>query len=205
MELYNTKPSVILNSGGLDSITLMKYCYHILGDRNIHSIHFTYGALNEQQQLRCVNKVCQELGAKNVVIELPRMPWTKSDFFKKGVESTSEGQYLEYRNLIFMSYAISYAESIGAPWVSLALVNGNEYVDTTPTFVDGLSLIASQSNIGIFTPFLEHNKAMVCRLAKTLGVKREDFFSCDRPTPDGRPCEVCDCCKEISQIFTETY
>ena len=40
---------VVLNSGGFDSIVLMNYLHTIQGEDNIHSLHFLYGANNEEQ------------------------------------------------------------------------------------------------------------------------------------------------------------
>lgn len=193
---------VVLNSGGFDSVVLMNYLHTIQEEKEIYSLHFIYGANNEKQQLECVNKVCEKVGAVSKVIQLPTIDWTQSNFFNSGYEKQS--QYLEYRNLIFLSYALSYAESIGADKVYLALLNHNDYPDTTLQFLQGLnSFCEPASGIIIDAPFIFDNKTRLGHIAKYLGVKENDYFSCDVPTQDGRPCGVCDDCKALKEIFNK--
>lgn len=194
------KKMVVLNSGGFDSVVLLNYLYHIQDEKDLHSIHFLYGARNESQQLRCVNKVCEKLGITSEVVKLPEMSWTKSNFFKDS-EYVAENQYLEYRNLIFLSYAISYAESIGAEVVNLALLGDGDYPDTKIEFLEGLnSFLVPSSNITIDAPFIFDSKERLGHIAKYLGIKSDDFFSCDKPTEEGKPCGVCNDCKNIAHL-----
>lgn len=190
---------VVLNSGGFDSIVLLNYTYTILGEKDLYSLHFKYGALNEKQQEKCVDKVCEKLGIKNKKIILPEINWTKSDFFKDN-EYQSKGQYLEWRNLIFLSYAMSYAEAVGADKIFLALLNNNDYPDTTQDFIAGLNYFSQPNGIYIDAPFLLNNKSVIGHYAKYLGIKEDDFFSCDKPVND-RPCGVCPDCLAIKEIF----
>lgn len=192
---------VVLNSGGFDSITLMHYLKYIQGEDEIYSLHFLYGANNEKQQLECVNKVCEKLGAVNKVIQLPKIDWTQSNFFGS-TEKSKESQYLEYRNLIFLSYALSYAEAIGAEKVYLALINNSGYPDTTVEFLQGLnSFCEPASNIVIDAPFIFDGKQRLAHIAKYVGIKEDEYFSCDNPYNDGTPCGVCADCKALKEIF----
>lgn len=192
---------VVLNSGGFDSIVLMNYLHTIQGENEIYSLHFLYGANNEKQQLECVNKVCEKVGAVSKVIQLPKIDWTQSNFF--GSEEIDRGsQYLEYRNLIFLSYALSYAESIGAERVYLALLNHHDYPDTTIEFLQGLNSFSEPaSGIGIDAPFIFDNKVRLAHISKYLGITKEDYFSCDNPQNDGTPCGVCSDCVALREIF----
>ena len=101
---------VVLNSGGFDSIVLVNYVCNIFPYSEVHSLHFNYGENNLEQQNRCVDKVCDKLGIVNKKIELPKFDWTTSEFYENG-EYHYDKQYLEYRNLIFLSYAISYMKN----------------------------------------------------------------------------------------------
>lgn len=192
---------VVLNSGGFDSVVLMNYLHFIQDENEIYSLHFLYGANNEKQQLECVNKVCEKLGAVNKVIQLPLIDWTQSNFFKaEGYEKQS--QYLEYRNLIFLSYALSYAEAIGADKVYLALINNSDYPDCSAEFLQGLnSFCTPASHIFIDAPFLFDSKQRLAHIAQYLGITKEDYFSCDVPTPEGTPCGKCDDCLALEEIM----
>ena len=192
---------VVLNSGGFDSVVLMHYMHRILGFHDLHSLHFKYGARNEIQQEKCVDKVCEVLNVENKKITLPTFSWTKSEFYKDGYDNPK--QYLEYRNLIFMSYAISFAQSIGGDTVALALLNQHDYLDTTPNFIEGLNFAVADSNITFYAPFLFDNKIRVAHIAKYLGVKYGDFFSCDNPDSEGNPCGICDDCTALKKCEEE--
>ena len=171
---------VVLNSGGFDSITLMNYLHTIQEEKEIYSLHFLYGANNEKQQLECVNKVCEKVGAVNKVIQLPPIDWTQSKFFNDG-EYTASSQYLEYRNLIFLSYALSYAEAIGADKVYLALINNSQYPDTSLEFLQGLNYFCEPaSGIYIDAPFIFDNKLRLGHIAKYLGIKNKVHESATR-------------------------
>ena len=191
---------VVLNSGGFDSVVLMKYLHIIQEEKEIYSLHFSYGENNEQQQCECAYKVSQEVGAVHKVINLPKIDWTKSEFFNaEGYEKST--QYLEYRNLIFLSYAISYAESIGADRIYGAFLNHHDYPDTTVEFLQGLnSFCEPASGIVIDAPFIFDNKVRLGHIAKYLGVKKEDYFSCDVPNADGTPCGKCADCEALEEI-----
>lgn len=188
---------VVLNSGGFDSVVLMNYLHFIQGEDNIYSLHFLYGARNEKQQLECVNKVCEKVKADNKIIELPEFNWTKSNFYEEGYNSI-ESQYLEYRNLIFLSYAVSYAQSIGAKIIYCAFLNMAEYTDTNLDFLCGLNRAIEQGGIQIEAPFIYDTKNRIGHIANYLNI-REDFFSCDTPI-NNKPCGKCEDCKNIEKI-----
>ena len=195
---------VVLNSGGFDSIVLINYLHTIQGEDNIHSLHFLYGANNEEQQLRCVNKVCEKLRAVNKIIQLPPIDWTRSDFFKDS-EYKIASQYLEYRNLIFLSYALSYAEAIKADKIYVAFLNNSNYPDTSLEFLQGLnSFCQPESGISIDAPFIFDSKFRLGHIAKYLGITSDDYFSCDKPTPDGSPCGKCLDCTTLKEVMEST-
>lgn len=191
---------VVLNSGGFDSIVLMNYLHTVLGEENIHSLHFLYGANNEKQQLACVNKVCEKLGAVNKVIKLPPIDWTASNFFTDE-EYEVDSQYLEYRNLIFLSYALSYAEAIKADKIYLAFLNNSHYPDTSNEFLQGLnSFCQPASGISIDAPFIFDSKFRLGHIANYLKITPEDYFSCDKPKSDGSPCGECLDCTTLKDV-----
>lgn len=192
--------AVVLNSGGFDSIVLINYLHTILGEENLHSLHFLYGANNEKQQLRCVNKVCEKLGIVNKVIKLPPIDWTASNFFTDS-DYEVKSQYLEYRNLIFLSYALSYAEAIKADKIYLAFLNNSHYPDTSPAFLQALnSFCQPESGISIDAPFIFDSKFRLGHIANYLGITSEDYFSCDKPTPEGKPCGECLDCETLKDV-----
>lgn len=191
---------VVLNSGGFDSVVLMNFLHSTQKEDDIYSIHFRYGANNEDQQLRCVRRVCNKVGAIQCkIIDLPKMGWTKSKFFEKdGYEYKS--QYLEYRNLIFIAYALSYAESIGANKIYLATLKSHGYTDTSDLFFEGINSFSKPlTNIEIIRPFSEMKKMDLLPIAISNNITKTDYFSCDVPK-DKNPCGCCDDCNELKDI-----
>ena len=193
-----TEKIVVLNSGGFDSIVLINQLYLGFPNAEIHSLHFTYGARNTQQQLNCVNRVCEKLNINSMVIPLPEFTWTKGNFYKEGY--TYDTQYVEYRNLVFLSYALSYAESIGATKIYLAVLKGS-YKDNNGVFFNGLnSFSIKNSGIEIVTPFRDLYKEDLLSLAVSALILPTDYFSCDVPNEKGEPCGECLDCKSLKDI-----
>ena len=194
------KRIVVLNSGGFDSVILLNHIVSNLEeDCEVYSLHFKYGAPNEKEQLNKVNKVCSKLGVSNKVITLPKIDWSNSNFYEKDFKDINS-QYLEYRNLIFLSYAISYAESIGADTIYLATLKSHGYNDTSETFFKGInSFLKPLSNIEVLTPFSEFEKFDLLFYAIKYGITKDDYFTCDTPIK-GKPCGECDDCKVLNEI-----
>lgn len=192
---------VVLNSGGFDSITLLHDLALLENEREIYSLHFLYGARNEEQQLRCVKNVCSKLGIHNEIVRLPKITWTKSEFFKKG-EYRVDTQYLEYRNLIFLSYALSYAEAIGADKIYAAVLKSGGYPDTSKVFFEGLNHFSKQlSGISIETPYADvESKYDLLQTAILTGIQPREYFSCDKPDIWGTPCGECLDCKSLEPV-----
>ena len=189
-----------LNSGGFDSIVMLHELRRMYPEAEIHSMHFQYGARNDKQQYAKVVKACEKLNCKNVTLTLPEFFWSKRKFFQEMEESTSKDDvYLEYRNLIFISYAVSYAESQGIKDIFFADVHtGSWYNDTDPTFFKGMNVALSRSLITIHTPYASIEKEDLMDIAHKIELKREDFFSCDYPDENGNPCGKCFKCRDVN-------
>jgi 7-cyano-7-deazaguanine synthase len=154
------KKVIVLNSGGFDSVVLMHLVHDMLGEEcEIHSLHFSYRQNNFAQELVSSVEVAEKMNCVIHNVRLPMISWTKSNFFNPDFEN-SESQYLEYRNLIFLSYAMSLAESIGAEAIYLAILKSHHgYTDTSLAFIDHVNKMAKElSNIEILTPFIEMDK-----------------------------------------------
>lgn len=189
---------VVLNSGGFDSITLINLVHKMWGDLEIHSLHFLYGARNTKQQEECVDRVCKKIGAVNVKIPLPPFTWTTGEFYKPGYDDKT--QYVEYRNMVFLSYALSYAQAVGAKQIFLATLK-SDYVDCSKKFLHHMNSIAKMSGIYIEAPFSDCKfKLSLAEYAKSCGVKKGDYFSCDNPLEDGRPCGTCVDCVSLKEV-----
>lgn len=193
---------VALNSGGFDSVTMLHMLKHEHPEAEIHCLHFNYGQNSHEQELSCSMNVCNKLNIPLKVIELPKMDWTFSDFYGSNFISASS-QELEYRNLIFLSYAISYAVSIGADTICVAFLKASEYFkDTSPEFVRKLNRFMKSEGIKVVAPFHRLYKEDLHCFVSKYGIKYDDFFSCDTPV-DGKPCGKCPDCLCLEGMFNK--
>lgn len=198
-----SKPVVVLNSGGFDSTVLLHYVKEVEEDSLVYSLFFEYGQRSMEQERRCARKNSVDLDAQYIGVSLPKIYWTGSDFYNEG-EFKVDKQYLEMRNLIFLSYALSFAESVGAEKVYLAVLKSHHgYPDTSPRFINAMNEVSKIIGVSIEAPFIESDKYNLVGLAYKYGITESDFHSCDKPTADGKPCGVCDDCEVVKEIMSQ--
>lgn len=173
---------VALNSGGFDSICLLHYLTIMEEEKDVHSLHFRYGELNDRPQMDCVIRACQKLGVTHKVITLPKFDWTQSKFYDDKAKWEVATQFLEWRNLVFLSYAVSYAQSIGADRIYMAILSSQGYSDTSKQFIEGLNSFLVPQGITICTPFdWVKDKTDLIPIATQCGIMPGEYFSCDKP------------------------
>jgi len=119
--------------------------------------------------------------------------------------------YVPARNIIFLSFAASCAEAIGARSVFIGAnaLDYSGYPDCRPEFFDayqnvlnkGLKAGVEGKKIKIHTPLLRKTKAQIIRLGKQLNVPYEVTWSCYKGGK--KPCGVCDSCMLRAKGFKE--
>ena len=191
---------ILLNSGGFDSTVLF---YDLIRqEKKVLSLFFDYGQNNKRKEFSCVKRMCKKFGQEFKIIKLPLFDWSNSSVIKKqrGV-ADEKNEYLEMRNLVFLSYAVSVAESMGVTKIFMALVKCTyDLKDTSTAFIDIFnSLTTGACNIEVVTPFNTNTKSELGVISKTLGITKRSYFSCNFPQR-GRPCGVCCKCTELSKL-----
>jgi 7-cyano-7-deazaguanine synthase len=117
-------------------------------------------------------------------------------------DSTIPLTYVPARNIIFLSFALSWAEAIGACaiFIGAHTQDYSGYPDCRPEFIrafgraayHGTKAGAEGRKIKIVAPLLNKNKAEIIRWGRRLGVPFELTWSCYRGKD--RPCMACDSC-----------
>ena len=113
--------------------------------------------------------------------------------------------YVPARNTIFLSFALAYAEVIGASsiFIGVNAIDYSGYPDCRPEFIAAFEALANlaiksgvegTTHIKVHTPLIEMTKADIVGLAVALGVDLGLTHSCYDPLPGGRPCGHCDSC-----------
>ncbi|MBF0531535.1 MAG: 7-cyano-7-deazaguanine synthase QueC [Candidatus Omnitrophica bacterium] len=201
------RKAVVLLSGGLDSATTL-YAAHRQGYVP-HCLIFRYGQRHQKETRQAV-AVARTAGCGYQILKII-LPWQGSSLLNKKsplprrekidlqeIPST----YVPGRNIIFLSFAVSYAEAIGASAVFIGAnaIDYSGYPDCRPEFFQsfqetlrrGTKAGVNGKAIKILTPLVNLTKAQIIRLGMKLGVPYELTWSCYQ---GGRkPCGTCDSC-----------
>ncbi len=208
------KPAVVLLSGGLDSATTLA----IARDRGFacHALSFDYGQ-RHRFELAAAKRIAGRLGAvehRVIKIDLSaaggfgKSALTDDIAVPKDRRETGEvpATYVPARNTIFLSFALGYAEVIGAfdIFIGVNAVDYSGYPDCRPAFIEafaGLANLATataaegRGRFAIHAPLIDMAKEQIIRTGLALGVDYSLTHSCYDPAADGAACGHCDACR----------
>lgn len=190
---------VVLNSGGFDSVVLSHQVRNFNVDKEIHNLFFDYGQLNVNAERECSKNCADKLGFIYKEVTIPKFTWSNS-VLSGGEE---ESQYIPSRNVILISYALSYAEAIGADEIYCAFINPEceYYKDTSPLFLEKINELSRIFGIKVLAPFIQYYKGGLLKsLARAYGIAREEVHSCNF---GDEPCNVCSDCVAMDEIFND--
>jgi 7-cyano-7-deazaguanine synthase len=111
------------------------------------------------------------------------------------------------RNIVFLSYAFSLAESIGAKsiFIGAHIQDYSGYPDCRPEFLKAFEKAANigmkRGDIKIAAPLINKSKAGIIKLGLKLGVPFEHTWSCYQGLR--YPCQKCDSCRFRIKAFKE--
>lgn len=122
--------------------------------------------------------------------------------------------YVPARNTIFLSYALAWAEVLGACDIFLGVnaLDYSGYPDCRPEYIAAYERMANlatragvegKGKIRIRTPLISMTKAQIFSAGLALGVDYALTSSCYDPGPAGEPCEACDSCQLRQKGFAE--
>ena len=182
------KDSVIIVSGGMDSITLL-YEYQ---DRIALGISFNYGSKHNDKEIPLARMHCERLGLKHIEIPLHFMEQYFKSSLLIGGEDIPEGHYTDdnmkstvvpFRNGIMLSIAAGLAESNGLKYLMMANHGGDHtiYPDCRPEFVDAMSQAISNGtyeHLQILAPYTNITKTDIARHGAKLGINYAETWSC---------------------------
>jgi len=109
---------------------------------------------------RKINVMNKKLIAEFKEINLPTMYWSKSSLYETGEDKFDDkDQYIPMRNLVFLSYAVSIAESLKINAVYIALITQNiGFTDTSIEFIDAINKVSMMAGVQILAPYSALNK-----------------------------------------------
>lgn len=214
--------AIVLSSGGLDSTTAMAVARQ--EGYEIYSLSFRYGQ-RHALELEAAERVAKALGAKEQLVvdmDLARIggsaltddldvPKARTDeAMKQGIPVT----YVPGRNTIFLSYALAWAEVIGASdiFIGVNAVDYSGYPDCRPEYIEAFEHLANlatkagvegQMPMRIRAPLIQMTKAEIIQKGVELRVDYRMTHSCYDPSPEGKACGYCDSCLLRKRGFRE--
>ncbi|MCF0166308.1 MAG: 7-cyano-7-deazaguanine synthase QueC [Bacteroidales bacterium] len=203
------KDSLIVLSGGMDSVTLL----HSQRDRIALALTFDYGSNHNAREIACARENCLALGIEHIVIGLDFFAQYFKSSLLEGADAIPEGGYddsnmkstvVPFRNGIMLSIACGIAESRGLKQVMLASHSGDHsiYPDCRPGFVEAMDRAMKEGTyegIGIFAPFTKLGKADIARIGAESGVDFSRTYSCYKGGE--KHCGKCGTCRERQEAF----
>jgi len=211
------KKAVVLLSGGLDSAVTL---FHAIdGGYKCFALTFDYGQKNSAE-LKRARTIARKARVPIEIVKL-RFPWKGSSLtdralsipVKRKVKDIISGvpsTYVPARNSIFLSVAVSYAESIGAEAVFIGAHSDDAggYPDCRAGF---LKVFAKAIKLGtragvegrmdLKFPLIRKNKSGIIKKGISLGAPLELTRSCYKS--GNRPCGECDSCVLRAKGFRE--
>ena len=204
------KKAVILLSGGLDSATVLAIARSEGFD--CYCLSFDYGQ-RHSAELAAADRVAKALGAKEHRIARidigafggSALTDTHIDVPVDGVDNGIPVTYVPARNTIMLSYALGWAEVLGAQdiFVGVNAVDYSGYPDCRPAFISAFENMANLATkvavegkpFHIRAPLIDLTKARIIATGSKLGVDYGLTVSCYQADHHGRACGVCDSCR----------
>jgi 7-cyano-7-deazaguanine synthase len=209
------RKAVVLLSGGLDSTTVLAIAR--AQGFTPYALSFRYGQ-RHHGEIAAARAVAGRQGvADHVIVDIDLRVFGGSALTADiavpkdrnpaqiGHDSAIPVTYVPARNTIFLSYALAYAEVLGAADIFLGInaLDYSGYPDCRPEYLRAFQRLADlatragvegQTRMRIHAPLLALTKAEIVRRGLELGVDYSLTRSCYDPRGDGAACGRCDSC-----------
>ena len=206
--------AVILLSGGLDSSTTLSIA-RAQGFK-LFALTFSYGQRHDVE-LNAARAIASKIGVEDhVIAEINLRVFGGSALTSDEIavpknrdssEMTSEipVTYVPARNTIFLSFALAWAEVLGAQdiFIGVNALDYSGYPDCRPEYIKAYEEMANlatragvegQGRIKIHTPLIALTKGEIIAKGLSLGVDYGVTVTCYDPTEQGVACGDCDAC-----------
>ncbi len=219
------KKAVVLLSGGLDSATTLAIALDEA--YQCFALTFRYGQ-RHHREIEAAKKVVESLRAvEHRIIDIDLAALGGSALTDENIKvpkfRAELGQldqipitYVPARNLIFLSYALGWAEVIGAfnVFIGVNTTDYSGYPDCRAEFIKAFeqtanlataSAVENKGRYRIVTPVINMTKAQIILTGSKLGVDYSLTHSCYDPDEQGRSCGQCDSCRLRLKGFKEAH
>jgi 7-cyano-7-deazaguanine synthase len=207
-----SKKGIILLSGGLDSAVTL-YLAKKRGYK-LTALLFDYNQ-RHKKELACAKKIAT-LNKIPYFVEKIDLSWVKSSLTNKKIKVPDKRNlgsqdipitYVAGRNIIFLSYAFSLAESLKAQsiFIGAHVQDYSGYPDCRPEFLwqfnQAVNLGMKDKEIKIVAPLIDKSKKEIIEAGLGLKVPFKYTWSCYNG--GAKPCLRCDSCRFRIRAFNE--
>ena len=208
----SARNAVVLLSGGLDSTTVLAIAQ--AEGFTASALSFDYGQ-RHATELDAARAIAAAASVEHVVARIDLRVFggsalTADIAVPKGRSQAEMGggipvTYVPARNTIFLSFALAWAETLGASdiFVGVNALDYSGYPDCRPEYIEAFERMASLATkagvegtqrLRIHAPLMELTKEGIIRRGLDLGVDYAVTQSCYDPDGEGRACGGCDAC-----------
>ena len=211
--MKNNLKAVVLLSGGIDSATTLAIAQNRGFD--IYALSFRYGQ-RHVVELEVAMRIARSSSVvKHLIIDIDlrliggsaltadiAVPKSRSrEQMGKDIPVT----YVPARNTIFLSYALAWAEVVGANdiFIGVNALDYSGYPDCRPEYIAAYEQMAnlatkagveSGQKLKIHTPLIQMSKAQIIQKGIELKMDYSLTHSCYDPSASGEACGGCDSC-----------
>jgi len=211
--MKNDLKAVILLSGGIDSATTLAIAENMGFD--IYALSFRYGqrhAVELDAALRIAKRHnvarhlivdidLRQIGGSALTADINVPKNRDAEEMQKDIPVT----YVPARNTIFLSYALAWAEVLGAGdiFIGVNVLDNSGYPDCRPEYIAAYEKMANlatkagvegKQKLKIHTPLIRMSKSQIIKKGIELGVDYSLTHSCYDPSVSGDACGECDSC-----------
>lgn len=211
-----SEKALCLLSGGLDSATVLAYA--LSRGYECYVISFSYGQ-RHQKEMDSSSAIAKHFGVERIVANVNLTDIAKSSLTGHGevakrdlgaISDEIPNTYVPSRNIIFLSIAASYAESIGTRHIFIGAnaIDYSGYPDCRPEFFNAFETALNrgtksglEDSFRIHVPLQYLKKSEIIGMGAGLNVPYELTTSCYEGGDEA--CGECDSCMLRLQGFKE--
>ena len=210
--------SVLLLSGGIDSATILTSITK--ENKKVFALTFDYGQKHYAEIEKAKNLAKEFNIYEHKIIKLNLSEFTDSSLTDKNIQVPKSltddkipNTYVPGRNTIFLSIALSYAESKGCSsiYIGANAIDYSGYPDCRPEYIEAFQNLVNLAtkktvtggNIQIYAPLINLTKIEIIELGIKNGLDIEKTLSCYDPIMESEPCNKCPSCRIRNEALNQ--
>ena len=181
------------------------------GQRHCHELNASRLVAEQLavKEHRILNLDLRQFGGSSLTSDASVPVGRTPDEMEEGIPST----YVPARNTIFLSFAVAWAELLGAQdiFIGVNSLDYTGYPDCRPEYIEAYENMArlatkigvEGSELNLRTPLISMTKTQIVARGLELGIDFALTSTCYDPGRAGEACGVCDACVLRQQAFSD--